>query len=89
MERPLTDDDILTFLRVNKRKYPSQIELIQAAAQLLWPHGPPPDAGLRLARLALQEANHPRTRPELVNRGPARQTGPLGTGPLPQTSPLG
>lgn len=89
MERLLTDDDILTFLRVNKRKYPSQIDLLQAAAQLLWPHGPPADAGMRLARLALQEGNHPLPRPEPASSGPRRQSGPLGTGPLPQTSPLG
>ena len=89
MERPLTDDDILTFLRVNKRHYPSQIELLQAAAELLWPHGPPADAGLRLARLALQDAHPSRTRPEPDRTGPRRRTGPLGTGPLPQTSPLG
>jgi len=89
MERPLTDEDILTFLRVNKREYPSQLELLQAAAELLWPHGPPTDAGMRLARLALQEANHSRPRPEPAGSGPRRQTGPLGTGPLPQTSPLG
>ncbi|MGH2619124.1 MAG: hypothetical protein ACRDHG_00955 [Anaerolineales bacterium] len=89
MERQLTDDDILTFLRVNKRKYPSQIDLLQAAAQLLWPHGPPTDAGMRLARLALQEANHSRPWPEPASSGARRQTGPLGTGPLPQTSPLG
>jgi len=78
MERPLTDEDILTFLRVNMRKYDSQIELLQAAAQLLWPHGPPTDAGMRLARLALQEANHSRPR-----------TASPAAGPLPQTSPLG
>lgn len=89
MERPLTDDDILTFLRVNKRHYVSQIELLQAAAELLWPHGPPADAGIRLARLALQEANHSRPRPAAPAGGPRRESGPLGTGPLPQTSPLG
>jgi hypothetical protein len=89
MERPLTDEDILTFLRVNKRHYVSQIELLQAAAQLLWPHGPPTDAGMRLARLALQESNHSRPRPTSPATGPRRQSGPLGTGPLPQTSPLG
>ena len=89
MERPLTDEDILTFLRVNKRQYTSQIELLQAAAELLWPHGPPTDAGMRLARLALQEANHPRPRSASPAASPRRQSGPLGTGPLPQTSPLG
>jgi hypothetical protein len=91
MDRPLTDEDILTFLRVNKRKYPSQLDLLQEALQLLWPRGAPPDAGERLARLVLQESNHPTPR---TNPTPRRSTGPLGTGPLgtgplPQTSPLG
>ena len=89
MQRPISDDDILTFLRVNKSKYPSQIDLIQAAAQLLWPYGPPTDAGRRLARLVLHEAHHYRPIPSTQGTRPLRQTGPLGTGPLPQTSPLG
>ena len=89
MERALTDEDILSFLRVNKRKYASQIELLQAAAQLLWPHGPPADAGMRIARLALQEANRSSSRPAPAGGSPRRRTDPLGTGRLPQTSPLG
>ena len=83
MERPVTDEDIVKFLRFNKAKYFSQIELMQAAVQLLWPLGPPNDAGNRIAKLVMQELNS--------YGGPAPQigTGPLGTGPLPQTSPLG
>ncbi len=83
MERPVTDQDIVKFLRFNKAKYISQIELMQAAVQLLWPLGPPNDAGHRIAKLVMQELNS--------YHGPAPQigTGPLGTGPLPQTSPLG
>jgi len=82
MERPVTDEDIVKFLRFNKAKYISQIELMQAAVQLLWPLGPPNDAGHRIAKLVMQELNS--------YNGPAPQigTGPLGTGPLPQTSPL-
>ncbi len=59
MERPITDEDIISFLRLNKAKYTSQIELMQAAVQLLWPDGPPTDAGQRIARLLMQELNSP------------------------------
>lgn len=83
MDRPVTDEDILTFLRVNRSKYPSQIALMQAAIRLLWPRGAPTAAAHRLARLVLQEANSP-IRPSLK-----RETGPLGgTAPLPTTQPL-
>ena len=83
MERPVTDEDIVKFLRFNKAKYISQIELMQAAVQLLWPHGPPNDAGQRIAKLVMQELNsYGRPAPQIG-------TASLGTGPLPQTSPLG
>jgi hypothetical protein len=78
MDRPITDEDIINFLRLNKAKYASQIELMQAAAQLLWPHGPPTAAGQRIARLVMHELNSYRERAPRV-----------GTGPLPQTNPLG
>ena len=77
MDRPVTDDDILTFLRVNKQRYASQIELLQAAARLLWPSGPPTAAGERLARLALQEAHSHTPRPDRPTTGPFVQTSPL------------
>ena len=89
MERPITDEDIVRFLRLNKAKYISQIELMQAAVQLLWPLGPPTDAGQRIAKLVMQELNSHRQREPHIGTGPLPQTGPLGTGPLPQTSPLG
>ena len=41
MERLITDEDIIKFLQFNEAKYISQIELMQAAVQLLWPLGPP------------------------------------------------
>jgi hypothetical protein len=100
MNRPVTDEDIRTFLRVNRSRYPSQIALMQAAMRLLWPSGAPTAAGLRLARLVLQEANSPGQKwtrhgttplPPAHTRGtePLSDTNPLtGTGPLPQTSPL-
>jgi hypothetical protein len=88
MERPVTDEDIVRFLRFNKAKYVSQIELMQAAVQLLWPLGPPPDAGQRIARLVMQELNSYHERAPHIGTGPLPQTSPLGTGPLPQTSPL-
>jgi len=77
MERPITDDDILKFLRVNKSQYASQIELMQAAAQLLWPYGAPTAAGQRIARLVMQELN-----------SHGHQAPRIDTGPLSQTSPL-
>ncbi len=83
MEQPVTDEDIVKFLRFNKAKYISQIELMRAAVQLLWPLGPPNDAGHRIARLVMQELN------SYGVPAPQIGTGPLGTGPLPQTSPLG
>lgn len=84
MDRPVTDEDILTFLRVNSSKYPSQIALMQAAIRLLWPRGAPTAAAHRLARLVLQEASGGTVRPSLK-----RETGPLsGTAPLPSTQPL-
>ena len=78
MEKPITDEDIVSFLQLNKAKYASQIELMQAAVQLLWPHGPPTAAGMRIARLVMHELNSHR---EHAPR--------MGTGPLPQTNPLG
>ena len=59
MERPITDENIIKFLRFNKAKYVSQIELMQAAVQLLWPLSPPADAAQRIARLLNQEFNSP------------------------------
>lgn len=90
MERPVTDEDILTFLRVNRGNYPSQIALMQAAIRLLWPHGAPTAAALRLARLVLSEASGAVPRPSLKREsGPLPGTTPLsGTKPLTQTSPL-
>lgn len=78
MEKPITDEDIVSFLRLNKAKYASQIELMQAAVQLLWPYGPPTAAGERIARLVMRELNSYREHAARV-----------GTGPLPQTNPLG
>ncbi len=77
MERPVTDEDIINFFRLNKANYASQIELMQAAVQLLWPQGPPTAAGERIARLAMQELHS--------YREPASR---LGTGPLHQTNPI-
>ena len=91
MERPVTDEDIVKFLRFNKAKYISQIELMQAAVQLLWPLGPPNDAGQRIAKLVMQELNsHARLAPPNRNRttwnwtaSPNQPTG-LGTFPFMQ-----
>lgn len=77
MERPITDEDIIKFLRRNKASYASQIELMQAAVQLLWPKGPPTTAGERIARLVMRELN-----------SYSEQAPRVGTGPLPQTNPL-
>lgn len=89
MERPITDEDILNFLKMNKAKYPSQIDLMQAAAQLLWPAGPPTAAGQRIARLVLHDVNSYGEPPSVPGARPLPQTNPIDTGPLPQTSPLG
>jgi hypothetical protein len=55
MHRGITDEDIQTFLRVNRGRYASSIDLMQAAVQLLWPQGPPTNAGHRVARLVLMQ----------------------------------
>lgn len=55
MRGGITDEDIQTFLRVNRPRYPSSIDLMQAAVQLLWPQGPPTNAGQRVARLVLMQ----------------------------------
>ncbi len=60
MNYSVTDDDILTFLRVNRSKYASSFDLMQAAIQLLWPTGAPSNAGNRVAQLCLQEVHVPR-----------------------------
>ena len=77
MERPITDEDIVKFLRINKAKYTSQIELMQAAVQLLWPYGPPTAAGQRIARLVMLELNSHREEAPTVGTGPLAQTNPL------------
>ena len=100
MERPITDEDIAKFIRLNKEKYSSQIALMQAAVQLLWPLGAPTAAGERVARAVLRQdhaqsvetnqvqAANRITRPLPPTEMP--QTGPFAqTGPLAQTSPLG
>ena len=78
MERPITDEDIINFMRLNKAKYASQIELMQAAAQLLWPDGPPTAAGLRIASLVMHELNSYRGHVPRVGTGKLAQTNPLG-----------
>ena len=59
MQAGITDEDIQTFLRVNRPRYPSSIDLMQAAVQLLWPQGPPTNAGHRVARLVLMQDHGP------------------------------
>jgi hypothetical protein len=55
MHSAITDEDIQTFIRINRPRYPSSIDLMQAAVQLLWPQGPPTNAGSRVARLVLMQ----------------------------------
>jgi hypothetical protein len=55
MTHIVTDDDIRRFLQRNKSEYPSQIDLMQKAIELLWPHGPPTGGSQRVVRLCLQE----------------------------------
>ena len=100
MERPVTDEDIAKFIRLNKEKYRSQIELMQAAVQLLWPLGAPTAAGERVARAVLRQDHAQRVDANQVEaanrvtqplpRTGIAQTGPFSqTGPLAQTNPLG
>ena len=78
MEKPITHEDNINFMRLNKAKYATQIELVQAAAQLLWPDGPPTAAGLRIARLVMHELNSYRGHAPRDGTGPPAQTNPLG-----------
>ena len=60
MQRVITDEDILTFLRKNWSSYPSQVTLIQAAIDVLWPEGTSTNSSERVVRVILQE-NQDRT----------------------------
>jgi len=51
----VTDHDIRHFLRTNWHVYPSQIMLMQAAVQRIWPGGPPADGGERVVSICLEE----------------------------------
>ena len=59
----VTDEDIRNFLRKNWHVYPSQIMLLQEAVQRLWPADPPPESGVRVVRICLQENDF------MINRG--------------------
>lgn len=56
-DRSVTDEDIRHFLRTNWQVYPSQIMLMQAAVQRIWPEGPPSDGGESVVRICLEENN--------------------------------
>ena len=94
MERPITDEDIAKFIRLNKAKYASQIELMQVAVQLLWPLGAPTAAGERVARMVLRQDHAHEVETNQVQAAnrvtmPFRDTSPFSqTGPLAQTNPL-
>lgn len=53
MARIISDDDIKGFLRRNADHYKSQITLIQAAVDVLWPDGPPTGGAERVVRACL------------------------------------
>ena len=57
MGRTVTDDDIRHFIQENRKTYPSQMALIQAAVKLLWPQGYRADGSKRVVRLCLEEFN--------------------------------
>lgn len=69
----ITDDDIRAFLKKNSHVYSSQIELMQAAVQQLWPGGAADDGSKRLVRICLEEFSTPS--PELKCE--------IGSRPLP------
>jgi hypothetical protein len=58
MERHVSDEDILLFLRKNWKSYTSQIHLMQDAIHLLWPGNPPVGSNERVVRLCLEESRH-------------------------------
>ncbi len=58
MTIPVTDEDIRHFLRKNWESYPSQITLMQATIQLLWPKGAPTRGHERVVRLCLEEGQN-------------------------------
>ncbi len=65
MGRMISDEEIHTFLRRNAASYSSQISLIQAAVDLLWPEGAPTGGAERVVRLCLDgpAGRRPRTTP--------------------------
>jgi hypothetical protein len=58
MARVISDDEIRVFLRRNAGHYPSQISLIQAAVNLLWPEGVPIGGAERVVRACLDGARN-------------------------------
>jgi len=56
MARIIGDDEIQSFLQRNAHHYPSQISLIQAAVDLLWPEGAPTGGAERVVRVCLDGA---------------------------------
>ncbi len=54
MSRTITDEEIQAFLQRNADSYSSQISLIQAAVDLLWPDGAPTGGAERVVRACLE-----------------------------------
>ena len=79
MESKVTDHDIVIFLRENREGFPSEITLMQAAVQLLWPEGVPDSCAERVVRLSLQDGVNLSTTPERLIGPPP---GHIDTGTL-------
>ena len=78
MPRIISDDDIQTFLRRNAELYQSQISLMQAAVDLLWPEGAPTGGAERVVRVCLDGAlRHLSTSSSSGRLSPASGTNPL------------
>jgi len=76
--RIISDDDIQAFLRRNANRYKSQITLIQAAVDVLWPEGPPTGGAERVVRVCLESPVRRHSSPS-----PSGRLLPLsGTNPL-------
>lgn len=62
MDRDVSDEDIRRFLVQNGERYASQVALMQAAVQRLWPEGAPAEGAERVVRFCLAQAASPRAR---------------------------
>lgn len=58
MDRPVTDEVIVEFLRRNQSTYRSPIDAIQSTVEMLWPEGLSEEDAERVIRLCFLRLRH-------------------------------